>query len=238
MGDIDLAGRVAVVTGGSGGVGRRIVERLRECGTTVESWDLAAPTGLGHLWVDVSDETSVAAASQSVLVRHGAVHILVCSAAILGPTGAVEQYSLADWDRVLRVNLASTFLSCRALVPAMRAAGWGRIVTLASIAGKEGTPNCAAYSASKGGVIALTKALAKEVAGSGVLANCVAPGPIDTPMVHGLAPETLAALLARCPLGRLGTTDEVAALTLWLCSDACSFSTGAVFDLSGGRATY
>jgi 2-dehydro-3-deoxy-L-rhamnonate dehydrogenase (NAD+) len=150
----------------------------------------------------------------------------------------VEQYRLVDWETVLRVNLAGMFLACRALIPSMRKAGWGRIVTIASIAGKEGTPNCAAYSASKAGIIAFTKALGKELAGSGVLANCLAPGAIETPILGGLTPEAVAALLAKCPLGRLGTVDEVAALALWLCSEACTFNTGAVFDLSGGRATY
>ena len=188
--------------------------------------------------VDVSSEAAVAAAAKATLARSGPVHILVCSAGILGAVAPVERYRLADWETVLRVNLAGTFLACRALIPTMRKVGWGRIVTIASIAGKEGTPNCAAYSASKAGVIALTKALGKELAGSGVLANCLAPGPIETPILGGMTPENLTALLAKCPLGRFGTVDEVAALALWLCSEACTFNTGAVFDLSGGRATY
>lgn len=237
MTSLDLTGRVAVVTGGASGIGRRIAERLRDHGAAVEVWDRGDAPGFVTRRVDVGDEASVAAAA-AALARGGAVHILVCSAGILGPVAPVERYALADWERVQRVNLAGTFLACRALSPAMRDAGWGRIVTIASIAGKEGTPGCAAYSASKAGVIALTKALGKELAGSGVLANCLAPGLIETPIMAGMTPETVAGMVAKCPLGRLGTVDEVAALALWLCSEACTFNTGAVFDLSGGRATY
>lgn len=238
MTSMDLTGRVAVVTGGASGIGRRIAEQLRDHGAAVEVWDLGDAQGLATSRVDVGSEAAVAAAAEATLARSGPVHILVCSAGILGPVAPVERYRLADWEAVLRVNLAGTFLACRALIPTMRNAGWGRIVTIASIAGKEGTPNCAAYSASKAGIIALTKTLGKELAGSGVLANCIAPGAIETPILGGLTPEAVAALLAKCPLGRLGTVDEVAALALWLCSEACTFNTGAVFDLSGGRATY
>ena len=238
MTSIDLKGRVAVVTGGASGIGRQIAEQLRDHGAAVEVWDLGDAQGLVTTRVDVSSEVAVAAAAEATLARSGPVHILVCSAGILGPVASVERYRLTDWEAVLRVNLAGTFLACRALIPAMRGAGWGRIVTIASIAGKEGTPNCAAYSASKAGVIAFTKALGKELAGTGALANCIAPGPIETPILGGFPPENLPALLAKCPLGRFGTVDEVAALALWLCSEACTFNTGAVFDLSGGRATY
>ena len=238
MTSADRAGRVAVVTGGASGIGRRIAERLRDRGATVEVWDLGDAEGFVSRHVDVGSEAAIATAAEAALARSGAVHILVCSAGILGPVAPVERYALPDWEAVLRVNLAGTFLACRALLPAMRDAGWGRIVTIASIAGKEGTPGCAAYSASKAGVIALTKALGKELAGSGVLANCLAPGLIETPIMAGMTPETVAGMVAKCPLDRLGTVDEVAALTLWLCSEACTFNTGAVFDLSGGRATY
>jgi 2-dehydro-3-deoxy-L-rhamnonate dehydrogenase (NAD+) len=238
MTSLDLKERVAVVTGGASGIGRRIAEQLRDHGAAVEVWDLGDAQGLVTTRVDVSNEAAVATAAEATLARSGPVHILVCSAGILGAVAPVEQYRLVDWETVLRVNLAGMFLACRALIPSMRKAGWGRIVTIASIAGKEGTPNCAAYSASKAGIIAFTKALGKELAGSGVLANCLAPGAIETPILGGLTPEAVAALLAKCPLGRLGTVDEVAALALWLCSEACTFNTGAVFDLSGGRATY
>jgi 3-oxoacyl-[acyl-carrier protein] reductase len=238
MTSIDLAGRVAVVTGGASGIGRRIAEQLRDHGAAVEVWDLGDEQGVVTTRVDVSSEATVKAAAEATLARSGPVHILVCSAGILGPVAPIERYQLADWETVLRVNLAGTFLACRALIPSMRSAGWGRIVTIASIAGKEGTPNCAAYSASKAGIIAFTKALGKELAGTGVLANCIAPGAIDTPILSGLPPENLTSLLAKCPLGRFGTVDEVAALALWLCSEACTFNTGAVFDLSGGRAAY
>src|SRR4051812_28945467 len=235
MTSMDFAGRVAVVAGGASGIGRRIAEQLRDHGAAVEVWDLGDAQRLLTTRVDVSSEAAVAAAAEATLARRGPVHILVCSAGISGPVAPVERYRLTDWEAVLRVNLVGTFLACRALIPTMRNAGWGRIVTIASIAGKEGTPNCAAYSASKAGIIALTKTLGKELAGSGVLANCIAPGAIETPILGGLTPEAVASLLAKCPLGRLGTVDEVAALALWLCSEACTFNTGAVFDLVPSR---
>src|SRR5262249_41368165 len=154
------------------------------------------------------------------------------------PVGPVESCPPDAWERVIRVNLTGVFLTCRALVPLLRAAGWGRVVILASVAGKEGAPQAAAYSASKGGVIALTKALGKELAGTGVLVNCIAPSPVETPLIAGFPPEMVAGIIAKSPLQRLATADEVAAMALWLCSDECSFNTGAVFDLTGGRATY
>jgi 3-oxoacyl-[acyl-carrier protein] reductase len=157
---------------------------------------------------------------------------------VLGPTAPVQDYPLDAWRQILSTNLDGVFLSCRAVLPHMRARGWGRIVNLASIAGKEGNPNAAAYAASKGGVIAFTKALSKEVATSGILVNCVAPALIDTDMTRDLPPEMREYVTSRIPLGRAGTATEVAALVAWLCSDECSFSTGAVYDISGGRATY
>jgi 3-oxoacyl-[acyl-carrier protein] reductase len=234
----DTSGRIAVVTGAASGIGRRVAQRLSERGVTVEGWDLVACDLPHSTRVDVGDESSVAVAAADLQRRRKGVHILVCSAGILGPAVPVESCSLSDWNRVLRVNLTGLFLTCRALVPLMRVAGWGRIVILASIAGKEGSPNMAPYSASKGGAIAFTKALGKELAGTGILVNCIAPSPIDTPMVRGFDRRMLEGMVAKSPLGRLAKVDEAAELALWLCSEACSFNTGAVFDLSGGRATY
>jgi 3-oxoacyl-[acyl-carrier protein] reductase len=185
----------------------------------------------------VTDPASVERMAAAA-ARWGRLDILVNCAGVLGPTAPVDGYPLAAWRHVLATNLDGVFLCCRAVLPHMAARGWGRIVNLASIAGKEGNPNAAAYAASKGGVIAFTKALGKEVATSGILVNCVAPALIDTDMTHDLPPEMRDYVTSRIPMGRTGTTTEVAALVAWLCSDECSFSTGAVYDISGGRATY
>lgn len=188
--------------------------------------------------VNVSDPASVERMTAEVVGRWGRIDILVNCAGVLGPTAPVEDYPLDGWRHVLSTNLDGVFLCCRAVLPHMLAGGWGRIVNLASIAGKEGNPNAAAYAASKGGVIAFTKALAKEVATRGILVNAVAPALIETDMTRDLPPEMRAYVTARIPMGRAGTAAEVAALVAWLCSDECSFSTGAVYDISGGRATY
>ena len=184
--------------------------------------------------LDVGDENAVAYA----IGGFDAVHVLVNSAGIAGPTVPVTEYPLADFEAVMRVNLTGTFLLCKHAAPKMVAAGWGRIVNIASLAGKEGTPNAPIYSASKAAVIGLTKALGKELAGTGVLANAVAPAALDTDMVKNMSDAHVEIMLNKSPLKRLGSADECAAMVQWLCSTECSFSTGAVFDLSGGRATY
>ncbi len=238
MSEGDLEGRVAVVTGGARGIGLAVARRLRRAGAEVVIWDLADAPEIPTIRVDVTDEAVVAAAAKETLDRHGRLDIMVANAGIIGPTAAVEDCPLADWRRVLDINLTGTFVSCRAVVPAMKKNGWGRIVAIASLAGKEGTPTLAAYSASKAGVIAFVKALGTELARTGVLVNAIAPAAIETDLLEQLTEAQVATMIAKSPMGRLGTVEEVAELTAWLASPACSFSTGAVFDLSGGRATY
>jgi len=243
-----LEGRTAVVTGAARGIGLAVAHRLHAEGTAVALADLngdetrrQAATfddrGMA-LTVDVTDPASVERMAAAVVERWGRIDILVNCAGVLGPTAPVESYPLDAWRQVLSTNLDGVFLSCRAVLPHMQERGWGRIVNLASIAGKEGNPNAAAYAASKGAVIAFTKALAKEVATRGILVNCVAPALIDTEMTRDLPLEMRDYVISRIPMGRAGTAAEVAALVAWLCSEECSFSTGAVYDVSGGRATY
>ena len=238
-------GQTAVITGAARGIGLAVARRLAALGAHVVLVDrdetalAAAAKSLSGARVstralDVGDENAVADAI-GVL---DAVHVLVNSAGIAGPTVPVTKYPLADFEAVMRVNLTGTFLLCKHAAPKMVAAGWGRIVNIASLAGKEGTPNAPIYSASKAAVIGLTKALGKELAGTGVLANAVAPAALDTDMVKNMSDAHVEIMLNKSPLKRLGSADECAAMVQWLCSTECSFSTGAVFDLSGGRATY
>lgn len=240
MSDPGLEGRVAVVTGGGRGIGRAVADRLADAGAVPVVWDLEPPEtrSLAFEEVDVTSPAALEAAAERTLDRHGRIDILVCSAGIHGPIAPVETYPLEAWRRVLEVDLTGIFLSCRAVLPAMRRAGYGRIVLLASVAGKEGTANAAAYSAAKGGVIAFTKALGKELAGTGILVNAVAPGPVETGMIAAMPPAHLRVMLSKCPLGRVAKPEEAAELIAWLASEACSYNTGAVFDLSGGRATW
>ena len=236
----DLGGLVAVVTGGLQGIGAAIVTALQRAGATVIVWDMAANDDIaaGRRKVDVSDPASVNKAAEATLKAHGRLDILVNNAGFAGSTVAVEEYDPDEWRRIIDVNLTGTFTVCRRLVPAMKANGWGRIVNIASLAGKEGTPDAAAYSASKAGVIALTKSLGKELANTGVLVNAIAPAAVRTAILDQMSPQHVATMIGKSPMGRLGEPEEVAELALWLSSNACSFNTGAVFDLSGGRATY
>jgi 2-dehydro-3-deoxy-L-rhamnonate dehydrogenase (NAD+) len=246
MNQIDLAGKIAVVTGGTRGIGLAIVERMLKSGARVAVWDRARiekggkaeAAGAALVAVDVSDPDAVARALAETEQRVGPVDILVNSAAIGGVNTTVAQYPLDEWRAVIDVNLTGTFLTCRAVVLGMEKRGYGRIVNLASIAGKEGNPNACAYSASKAGVIALTKSLGKELAAAGVCVNAIAPAVIETEMLEQSTKEHIAYMVSKIPMGRLGKVDEVAALVCWLASAECSFSTGAVFDISGGRATY
>lgn len=248
MNQLDLRGRKAVVTGGASGIGLAIARRLVASGATVAIWDLsdealqAARESLEMtteiVVVDVSSSDAVEAATEATLRAFGTVDILVNSAGITGPNATVEAYPLQDWQRVLAVNLTGIFLTCRALVPQMRATNYGRVVNVASVAGKEGNPNAAAYSASKAGVIALTKSLGKELASTGITVNCVTPGAVKTALFDQMSDEHIGYMLSKIPMGRFGKTDEIAAMVTWLCTAECSFSTGATFDLSGGRATY
>jgi len=229
-----------VVTGGSSGIGRAIAQRARSDGATVCIWDVNAPVEPDVLFMhtDVTDEASVAAATAQVLARCGRLDVLVTCAGITGATLAVTSYPLEEWRRVMDINLTGVFLCCKAAVVHMQQHNYGRIVNLASIAGKEGNAGQSAYSASKAGVIALTKSLGKELSGYDVRVNCIAPAMIESPLLAQMPATKIQEILAKIPLGRPGTVEEVASLALWLASDECSFSTGAVFDASGGRATY
>ena len=235
----DFTGRVAVVTGGRQGIGAAMAGALRAAGASVAVWDLIADDGNGFcVEVDVTDDASVARATEATCAQFGGIDIVVNNAGFAGPTVPVEAYDPAMWRRIIDINLTGTFNVCRSVIPALRASRHGRIVNIASLAGKEGTPNASAYSAAKAGVIALTKSLGKELAGTSVLVNAIAPAAVDTPLLAQMAPAHVETMIRKSPLGRLGKPEEVAALALWLASDACSFSTGAIFDLSGGRATY
>ncbi|HXY99050.1 MAG TPA: SDR family NAD(P)-dependent oxidoreductase [Stellaceae bacterium] len=245
MNRIDLGNRVAVITGGARGIGYACAERFLTCGARSALWDLdgaaaaaARLEGAIGCAVDVTDERSVAAALAETERRLGPVDILVASAGITGPNATVAQYAAEDWRKVIDVDLTGVFLCCRAVVPGMQQRDYGRIVAIASIAGKEGNPNASAYSAAKAGVIALTKSLGKELARTGIRVNCVTPAAVRTELFAQMTPQHIDYMLSKIPLGRFGTVEEVAAMVAWLSSEDCSFSTGGVFDLSGGRATY
>ena len=224
-----FAGRHAIVTGGAQGIGAAIAKRLQAGGARVTVWDLE-----GSPKVDVADLASI----EKTLSGMDRVDILVNNAGIAGMNKPVVDYPIEEWERVLRVNLTSQFLCCRAVAPRMVKGGYGRIVNIASIAGKEGNPNAVAYSASKAGVIALTKSLGKELAQTGVLVNCVTPAAAKTAIFEQMTESHIEYMRSKIPMGRFVEVDEIAALVCWLASEECSFSTGAVFDISGGRATY
>jgi len=231
--------RIAVVTGGSKGIGAAVAERLEQDGLAPVIWDIAAPAGArGYVACDVSDEQAVADAVTATEREHGPIEVLVNNAGLTGPSTTVAETPLAQWQKVQAINLTGTFLCARAVAAVMLPRGYGRIVNIASLAGKEGTPTLSAYSAAKAGVIAFTKAHGKELAGTGILVNAVAPAAIETELLQQMSEETVATMIAKSPLKRLGTVSELSELVAWLASERCSFSTGAVFDLSGGRATY
>jgi 3-oxoacyl-[acyl-carrier protein] reductase len=245
---LDLAGDNIVVTGGAAGIGLAIAQRLVQSGARVSLWDrdekalkesAAALGGNTHTArVDVSDEASVKRAFDESLAALGRVDGLVCSAGITGPNLTTWDYPVADWKQVLDINLTGVFLCNKAVIPHMKANDYGRIVNIASIAGKEGNPNASAYSASKAGVISLTKSLGKEVAKTGIRVNCVTPAAVKTGMFAQMTQAHIDFMLSKIPMGRFGQVEEIAALVAWLLTEECSFSTGAVFDLSGGRAVY
>jgi 3-oxoacyl-[acyl-carrier protein] reductase len=237
--DYDFAGRVALVTGGASGIGAATVERLRSGGATVAVLDRARAEGdLLSIEGDVSDSAEADAAVECVVAELGGLHVLVNCAGIPGRSLRTLDVPDEEWERVFAVNAHGTFWCTRAGARVMVAAGYGRVVNVASIAGKEGNPMAAAYSGSKAAVIGFTKSIAKDLAGTGVLVNCVAPAVIETPILQGMSQEHIDYMLARIPLGRLGRPDEVAALICWLASEEMSFATGACFDISGGRAVY
>ena len=245
---LDFAGRSAIVTGGAQGIGLAIVERLVASGARVRIWDrdekLLAKTvaKLGKSAsgdsIDVTDHQAIVRGTKSALEAFGKIDVLVNNAGIAGPSMPVVDYPVEEWKRVIDVDLTGPFLCCRAVVPHMTKAGYGRIVNIASVAGKEGNPNAAAYGAAKGGLITFTKSLGKELAKAGVLVNCVTPAAAQTAILDQVTPEFANFMLSKIPMGRFVKVEEIAALACWLASEDCSFTTGGVFDISGGRATY
>jgi len=241
-----FAGSVAIVTGGVSGIGLGIAERLHREGAKLALWDMDAKALASHAarlgahteMVDTADAEAVQRAADATAAALGGIDIVVASAGITGPNGPVWEYPLDAWRRVIDVNLNGVYYTNRAVVPHMLKSGTGRIVNIASIAGKEGNPNASAYSASKAGVIGLTKSLGKELAHTNIRVNCVTPAAVKTPIFEQMSQSQIDYMLSKIPIGRFGDIDEVAALVCWLASDECSFSTGGVFDVSGGRATY
>ncbi|CAN5294990.1 SDR family NAD(P)-dependent oxidoreductase [soil metagenome] len=238
--DYRFFGRVALVTGGASGIGAAVVRRLLAEGAAVASFDLEAAEGENVLALtgDVSSSADIEAALAEAELRLGPLDILVCSAGAPGQSLSTVDVTDDEWRRVLAINADGVFFCNRAAARGMVERGYGRIVNVASIAGKEGNPMAAAYSASKGAVIALTKAVGKDLARTGVIVNCIAPAVIQTPILEGISQEHIDYMVERIPMGRMGSPDEVAALVCWLASEECSFSTGATYDISGGRAVY
>ena len=247
MNQIDLKNRVAIVTGSARGIGLSIARRLSASGANVALWDIDA-TALAtaekqvpnarSFQVDVTSLDSVSKATEATAKAFGKIDILVNNAGIAGPNAKLWETDPAEWQRVLNINLTGPFLCCRAIVPHLLQNNYGRVVNIASIAGKEGNPNAAHYSASKAGLIALTKSLGKELATRNILVNCIAPAVIETDILKQMTQSHIDYMLSKIPMNRFGRAEEAAALVAWLTSEDCSFSTGAVFDLSGGRATY
>ena len=255
MNQLDMKGRNAVVTGGAAGIGFAIAKRLATSGARVSLWDRDAAAlaqsakqlggegkagsgGAHTAQLDVSDEKQVQAALDATLKALGKVDVMVCSAGITGPNVPLKDYPADAWRQVIDINLTGVFLCNKTIVPHMIGNDYGRIVNIASIAGKEGNPNASAYSASKAGVISLTKSLGKELAKTGIRVNCITPAAVKTGMFDQMTQQHIDFMLSKIPMGRFGEVDEIAALVAWLCTEDCSFSTGAVFDLSGGRAVY
>jgi NAD(P)-dependent dehydrogenase (short-subunit alcohol dehydrogenase family) len=239
----DFTDQVIAITGGAGGIGAAIARGVMDAGGRVAVWDLpaalaTAPEGTLAIPVDITDHAAVTAAAAQTVAELGPIAGLVNSAGIAGPTAKLWDYPLDAWSRVQRINLDGTFHACRAVVPGMIAANYGRILNIASIAGKEGNPNASAYSASKAAVIGLTKSLGKELAGHDIAVNVLTPATAKTPILDQVSPEFVAYMLSKIPRARFVELDEVVAMALWLISRENSFTTGAVFDLSGGRATY
>jgi len=250
MNQLDLKGRVAIVTGGARGIGYATAERMLASGAEVSLWDIdgaaleTASRGLSDRGkvtteqVELTDETSVDRATRSVVEKHGKIDILINNAGITGGNGKLWELTPEVWRRVIEVNLIGPYLTCRAVVPEMLRNGWGRIVNVASIAGKEGNPNASHYSSSKAGLIGLTKSLGKELATSNILVNCITPAAARTEIFDQMKQEHIDFMLSKIPMNRFLLVDEAAAMISWLSSEDCAFTTGAVFDISGGRAVY
>jgi 3-oxoacyl-[acyl-carrier protein] reductase len=248
MNQIDLNGRVAIVTGGAQGIGRAVAARFAASGATVALWDLdgelaaKAAAEIGHgasgLAIDVTDAAAVKAAADALEAKAGSVDILVTSAGIAGPNLKTWEYPLDEWNRIMRLNVDGTLHCCQAVIPGMIARNYGRLVLVSSIAGKEGNPTASAYSASKAAVIALTKSLGKELATQDIAVNCITPAAARTRIFDQMSEEHIGYMLAKIPRGRFLQPEEVASMVAFLASAENSFTTGGVFDLSGGRATY
>ena len=247
MNQIDLTGRVAVITGGARGIGYAIAVRAAASGATVSLWDkdgdrvaqaAAAFSGSSSIALDLTDEAAVRSAVARTQTVHGRIDILVNNAGITGGNAPVWELPSAEWRQVVEVNLVAPFLVCAAVLPSMIERGYGRVVNMASVAGKEGNPNASHYSASKAGLIALTKSLGKELAETGVLVNCLTPAAAHTELFEQMTQAQIDYMLGKIPMGRFVNVEEIAALAAWLMSEECSFSTGAVFDVTGGRSTY
>jgi len=247
MNRIDLGGRVAIVTGAARGIGRAIAERFSASGAKLAIWDVDASTAAEaarsienatQYVVDVTDPAGIAGALAATEIQLGPPDILVNNAGISGPNFPLAEYPAEEWRRVVEINLIGVFNCCRAVVPVMWRRDYGRIVNIASIAGKEGNPNASAYSAAKAGVIGLTKSLGKELAGTGIRVNCVTPAAARTDIFTQMTEAQIDYMLSKIPMGRFVLVEEIAALVAWLASEECSFSTGGVFDISGGRASY
>jgi NAD(P)-dependent dehydrogenase (short-subunit alcohol dehydrogenase family) len=248
MNQLDFKGRTAAITGGAAGIGLAVARRLAASGARVALWDrdekalAEARAALGGaastFQLDVADAADVARVAQATADALGGIDALVCSAGITGPNATLAEYPVDEWKRVFDVNVHGVFYCNRAVVPVMQKKNYGRIVNIASVAGKEGNPNASAYSSSKSAVIGLTKSLGKELAKTGIVANCVTPAAVRTAIFDQMTQQHIDFMLSKIPMGRFGTVDEIAAMVCWLASEDCSFSTGAVFDLSGGRATY
>jgi NAD(P)-dependent dehydrogenase (short-subunit alcohol dehydrogenase family) len=238
--DSRFSGRVALVTGAASGIGEAVALRLLAEGARVASFDLhaEAPEGVLAIAGDVSRSADVEAAVARVAEELGPIDVLICSAGVPGESLRTVEVTDAEWRRVMGINADGVFFCDRAVIPGMVERGYGRIVNVASIAGKEGNPMAGAYSASKAAVIGMTKAIGKDLARTGVLVNCVAPAVIETPILEGVSQEHLDYMVERIPMGRMGSPEEVASLVCWLASEECSFSTGATYDISGGRAVY
>ena len=248
MNQIDLKNRHAIVTGGARGIGYAVAERLLASGAHVALWDMDASklaSSVAHPGqqvsgqaLDISDDASVQGEANALAARWGRIDILVNNAGITGGNGLTWELEPAVWRQVIEVNLIAPYLTCRAVVPHMLAGGWGRIVNIASVAGKEGNPNASHYSASKAGLIGLTKSLGKELAQKNVLVNAITPGAAKTDIFDQMTQQQIDYMLSKMPMGRFLQVQEVAAMVAWLASEDCSFTTGGVFDISGGRATY
>ncbi len=244
MNKLDLSGRTAIITGGASGIGEATANRMINSGARVIIWDTQTEKfdkfseEIQCIKVDVSNEQDISHALENSLKEHSKIDILVNSAGINGVNAPLKDYPTEIWKQVIDVNLIGVFLTCRAVVPHLLEHGYGRIVNISSVAGKEGNPSASAYSASKAGVIALTRSLGKELATSGVLVNAVTPTTVDTPILEQVSQAHIDYMKSKIPMDRLGNADELASLITWLCTDDCSFSTAAVFDASGGRTTY